>query len=106
MYAIEMRIIIKNNVFFLSILLLILTSCKNYYNDAIEWTDNLEAGINIENVKKFQSDFIEIDWENPQIINNEKWFLITKIKGNKDILEMSIYLVFVENYYLGREIKK
>ena len=88
------------------IFLITLTSCKDYYNDTIGWMDNLESGLSIEKVKKIQPNYIEIDWGNPQIFDNEKWYLITKIKGNNDILGMSHFLVFVEEKYQYRESKK
>jgi hypothetical protein len=81
-------------------------SCKDYYNETIEWIDNLESELTIQEVKDSQPEYIKIDWANPQIIDNEKWYLITKIKGNNDVLGMSHYLVFVENKYQYRESKK
>ncbi|MBA6156517.1 hypothetical protein H3Z83_08335 [Tenacibaculum sp. S7007] len=88
------------------IFLLTLTSCKDYYNDTITWMDNLESELTIENVQKVQPNYIEIDWKNPQIVDDQKWYLITKIKGNNDILGMSHFLVFVEEKYQYRESKK
>ncbi len=95
-----------NKFFILLIFTLTLTSCKDYYNDTIHWMDNLESELNIKEVQNNQPDFIEIDWENPQIVDNQKWYMITKIKGNNDILGMSHYLVFIENKYQYRESKK
>ena len=83
-----------------------LISCKNYYNDSINWMDNLESELNIKDVQNEQPDYIEIDWKNPLIIDDQKWYMILKIKGNNDILGMSHYLVFVENKYQYRESKK
>ena len=85
---------------------IIIISCKNYYNETIAWADTIESELNIEDVKSIQPNYIEIDWENPQDFEDEKWFLITKIKGNIDVLAMSHYLVFVNNKYHGRESKK
>lgn len=95
-----------HKIFVLVFLIITITSCKNYYNETIEWTDNIESELNIENVQKVQPNYIEIDWENPQIVEGQKWYLITKIKGNNDILRMSHYLVFVEDKYQYRESKK
>ena len=95
-----------NKFFVLIIITLVANSCKNYYNETIKWADNLETELNIKDVKKQQPDFIEIDWENPRTIDNQKLYLITKIKGNRDILGMSHYLVFIENKYQYRESKK
>ncbi len=80
-----------------------LVSCKDYYNETVDWADNLEKEQSIQSVQKEQPEYIEIDWENPQIVDNQKWYLITKIKGNNDILEMSHYLVFIEGKYQYRE---
>ena len=96
---------------FMKHLILLLTfitliSCKDYYNETINWADNLEKEQNFKDVQKEQPDYIEIDWKNPQIVDNQKWYLITKIKGNRDILGMSHYLVFIENKYQYRESKK
>lgn len=85
---------------------LTLTSCKDYYNDTIDWMDNLESGLSVENVQNVQPNFIEIDWDNPLTFDNEKWYLITKIEGSNDILGMSHYLVFINNIYQYRESKK
>lgn len=86
---------------------LIITSCKDYYNDTIKWMDNLESGLSIENVKEIQPDFVEIDWEKPAIIDqNEKWYMIIDIKGNYDFLNMSHFLVFTDNKFQYRESKK
>ena len=97
--------ILKNFIFlFLSV---VIFSCKDYYNDTIKWADNIEAELNVIEVKKQQPEFIEIDWENPLTTSdNEKWYLITEIKGNRDILSMSHFLVFKDGKYKYRESKK
>jgi hypothetical protein len=84
----------------------LIVNCKNYYNDTIHWADNLNNRLDIESVKNKQPSYIEIDWKNPRLIDNEKWYLITKIRGNNDPLGMSHYLVFSNNKYLYRESKK
>lgn len=66
----------------------------------------IEIDTNIKNIQNSQPEYIEIDWEHPQVFKNEKWFLITEIKGNNDVLGMSHYLVFIDNKYQGRESKK
>ena len=88
-----------NKITIILFFFLTLTSCKDYYNDTITWMDNLESELSIENVQKAQPDYMEIDWKNPQIVDNQKWYMITKIKGNKDILGMSHYLVFIKDKY-------
>ncbi|WP_422106406.1 hypothetical protein [Winogradskyella sp.] len=91
---------------FILLLLSFLFGCKNYYNETIEWADNLEGDLSVESVMKVQPYFIEIDWKNPRHIENEKWYLITEIKGNNDPLGMSHYLVFKGDKYQYRESKK
>ncbi|MGJ8684269.1 MAG: hypothetical protein ACSHWW_06580 [Nonlabens sp.] len=81
-------------------------SCKDYYNDAIHWADEIETGSMIEEVKEIQPNYLEIDWNNPQVNGNEKLFLITSIKGNHDILNMSNYLVFENDKFKGRTSHK
>jgi len=95
-----------NKLIIISYISLTLISCKNYYNETINWANNLEKEQNIIDVQNKQPDYIEIDWDNPQIVDNQKWYLIKSIKGNKDILEMSHYLVFIKNKYQYRETKK
>lgn len=97
--------ILKNFIFLF--LFVVIFSRKDYYNDTIEWADNIESEINVTEVKKQQPEFIEIDWENPLTTSdNEKWYLITEIKGNRDILSMSHFLVFKDGKYKYRESKK
>ena len=72
----------------------------------VEWTDNLEQGLDIDEVKKIQPDYLEIDWASPLVLEDEKWYLITKIDWNWDPLSMSNYLVFSNDGYLYRESKK
>lgn len=87
-------------------IVLLLTSCKSYYNETIDWMDNIELGTRLEDVKTNQPDFIEIDWNKPDTLDNELRFRIKKIKGNNDILNMDHYLVFSDNKYTGRESHK
>jgi len=86
--------------------LLLLTSCKSYYNDTIDWMDNLKPGTSLADVKKMQPDFVKINWDKPDTVDNQVRFWVTEIKGNKDALAMSHLLVFVNNKYTGRESHK
>ena len=96
---------LKNFIFLFSIVVVV--SCKDYYNNTIQWADNIETELNITEVQKQQPKFIEVDWNNPLTTSdNEKWYLITKIKGNRDILSMSHFLVFKDGKYKYRESKK
>ena len=81
-------------------------SCKNYYNDTIEWADQIEIGTDIETVKSEQPSFIEVRWEKPVRFENDNLYEITKIKGNNDVLNIQNFLVFVNGKYQGRESKK
>lgn len=88
------------------LILLFLVSCKNYYNDTIEWADSLEAQLSLTEVQKLQPDFVVIDWENPIVNDTEKWYLISKIKGNIDMVSISNYLVFINDKFQYREARK
>ena len=90
----------------LLLVLVVLTACKNHYNEMIEWTDNIKIGSDIQFVKDCQPDFIEIDWKKPESYKNETYYLITKIKGSRDILNMSHFLVFIDGKYQGRKSHK
>jgi len=87
-------------------IVLLLTSCKSYYNDTIDWMDNIETGTNLEDVKRSQPDFVEIDWSKPDTLAQGLRFRIKNIKGNNDMLNMEHYLVFSGNKYTGRESHK
>jgi hypothetical protein len=92
--------------FILLIILTVFSSCKNYYNETISWADNLKQESNIEEVKKLQPSFVEISWSKPLLIANQKYYEITKIDGNHDILNMQNFLVFEDDKYVGREAMK
>ena len=87
-------------------LFVVLNSCKNYYNETIDWMDSISVGTNLETVKKTQPDFVEINWNKPLKIGNESYYEIIEINGNYDILNMSNYLVFVNGKFQGRDSKK
>ena len=97
---------IFNNLGFLSFIIFsTFISCKNYYNETIEWTDSLVIETDIVTVKKSQPDFVEIDWENPHILDGQEYYEI-EIKNNRDILQMQNFLIFENDKYVGREAKK
>jgi hypothetical protein len=87
-------------------LLVFLLSCENYYNDMINWADNLPLGTSIDSVKKMQPDFIVIDWDKPSKSDSSKSFTIIKINGSSDALKMTTTLNFVNERYIGRFAKK
>jgi hypothetical protein len=89
---------------FLAILLL--TSCKSYYNETIHWLDSIPPGTHIDSVKQSQPSFLEIDWEHPQSFDSSKSYYIKKIKNSHDALKMSHRLVFVNEKFEMRISKK
>ena len=83
------------------------TSCKDYYNDTIQWMDSIDIGTHIRIVKDNQPDFVIIDWENPQQFSlEEKRYLVTDIKGNHDLLNMTHFLIFIDNKFEYRSSHK
>ena len=71
--------------------------------------DSIELGTSLEDVKKSQPDFVEIDWEKPDTVDIDDLglrFRIIKIKGNNDILSMDHYLLFNDNKFGGRKSTK
>ncbi len=83
-------------------LMLSLVSCKNYYNEMIDWTSSIEIGTDIETVKKMQPEYLEIDWNQPDTFDNEIRYYIKNIKFDYDALKMTNYLVFIDGKYQGR----
>jgi len=86
--------------------LLFLSACKSYYNDTIDWVDNIKVGTDIQSVKNNQPVFIEIDWGKPDTLDNKLLYKISKIKGSNDLLKMEHFLVFVGDKYQGRQSSK
>lgn len=94
---------------FMILTIVVLTSCKDYYNDMIQWADSIKVGTDIKEVKQSQPDFVEVDWSQPAIIDtlaNQTGYLIKSIKGNTDILKMENYLEFKNDKYIGRMAHK
>ena|SRR5688572_14145260 len=82
-------------------------SCKDYYNEAIHWADEIHYGTDINKVKMTQPDFVQVDWEHPQTVNDTtKYYSIVEIQGSNDVLNMSHELVFNSNKYAGRRSRK
>lgn len=72
----------------------------------IDWTTKIKVGTEIQVVKNNQPHYIEIEWKKPDTLGKEVQYLIAKIKGNRDVLGMSNYLVFKEGKYQGRRPHK
>ena|SRR5687767_1110763 len=84
----------------------VLTSCRDYYKDSITWMDNIKPGTTLQEVKKNQPDFLTIDWNKSDTLDNQIRFTVTEIKGNDDILAMTHLLVFVDDKFQSRESHK
>jgi len=93
-------------IFFCLLIIAISISCKNHYNDMVAWSREIKIGTDIQIVKKNQPDWIEIDWDHPDTIDSFTVYLITKIKGNRDILHMENRFAFVKDKYQGRWANK
>jgi hypothetical protein len=93
---------INNRLGTILLLTILLTACKSYYNDTIDWMDSIELGTSLDEVKNSQPDFVKINWDKPDTLENQIRFEIIEIKGNKDVLAMSHYLVFIDNKFEGR----
>lgn len=96
----------KSLYFSFLILLILMFSCKNYYNEVINWADSIREGNEIETVMNSQPSFVQISWDNPLIVGNKTYYEIVEIKGNNDILKMQNFLVFENGKFQGRESKK
>jgi hypothetical protein len=98
--------ILRKVQYFLLAILLLLTSCKSYYNETIHWMDSIPKGMSIDSVKLSQPSFVEIDWNDPKLNNSTKSYYIKRIRNNRDILKMSHKLVFVKDRFEMRISKK
>lgn len=85
---------------------IIISSCKNYYNDTIDWIDSIKIGTELNTVKSMQPDFVTVYWNRPEINKNIAICQVNKIKGNNDPLNMIHFLVFENNRFLRRETRK
>jgi hypothetical protein len=93
--------------FYIFIICLFVSSCKDYYNDNIDWMTSIKPGSSLDSVKKSQPFFVEVDWKNPEIYkDSSKSYYITKIKGSYDILKMSHSLVFKDDKFQYRRSMK
>lgn len=89
------------------LIVILFASCQNYHNEMILWANEIPKGTDINIVKKSQPDFIAIDWQKPDTLLGYKHYKIIKIQGNRDVLNMSYFLLFShEGKYKGlRTIK-
>jgi hypothetical protein len=44
-----------------------------------------------------------IDWDNPKVVEDQRWYLIEIPAIDSDIFKMDNYLVFIENKFSHRE---
>ena len=91
---------------FLFVLLFSVQSCKNYYNEAIDWMDSIPKDSHISTVREIQPSFLEIDWKNPVTIDSIKTYSVMSIKNSNDVLKMSNQLVFINDKFVMRISKK
>ncbi len=84
------------------VILLPNVGCKNHYNDMITWTESIPQNSSIAWVKEHQPDYLEIDWDNPDVLDSFQLYTIRKINWTYDPLHMLNRLAFVENRYHGR----
>ena len=93
----------KNKIIVLTLFLVIfLFGCKNYKNEMFNWASSVPVGTDFEVVKTDKPDFLEIDWRNPDTLENGMTrYFITEINGNNDILKMEYFLEFENNKFRG-----
>ncbi len=72
----------------------------------IAWSNRITVGTKIEQVKQSQPEYIKIDWQHPDTLENVVRYSITEIEGNDDFLKMDYYLEFVDNKYQARGAHK
>jgi PBP1b-binding outer membrane lipoprotein LpoB len=86
--------------FLLLVLTFLLFGCSNNTNKMNEWANNLPSQCSPDIVKSKQPDYLEIDWDKPDTLNNGMLrYYVTKIKGNSDLLEMTYFLEFENNKF-------
>ncbi len=83
--------------------LTVLTGCKDYHNDMVEWAGNIDIGTDVATVKANQPDYLKVEWDNPDTLDNSILrFYISEIKGHHDILKMDYFLEFDKNGFRGQ----
>ncbi|PJB16115.1 MAG: hypothetical protein CO118_01050 [Flavobacteriales bacterium CG_4_9_14_3_um_filter_32_8] len=76
--------------------------CHNYHNDCLKWFNNIKEGTTITDVKESQPDFITINWENPDTLEeNYLRYYIEEINGSKDLLNMDYFIEFKNGKFRG-----
>ena len=103
MYASQIKMKQNYKIFILILILMtFLSGCKNYQNEMFDWSSCIPIGTDLKTVKKDQPEFLEIDWENPDTLDNGMTrYNVTKIKRNYDILKMAYFLEFENNEFRG-----
>jgi hypothetical protein len=81
--------------------LIVLSSCKDYHKDMLEWANELPTNSSREQVKVLAPDYLVIDWENPEQVNSYIYrYEITKIRGHEDPVQIKFYLEFENSTFL------
>lgn len=89
------------------ILIVVFQSCKSHQNDFLTWSDNIPPNTSIEAVRSSQPEFVIIDWNNPETLENgNQQFYITDIEGSQDVLKMGYYLEFDSLGFVSRFAQK
>lgn len=81
-------------------------SCRNHYNDTIDWIDGIVPGTTIAAVKQSQPDFVVLDWEHAEQSGRWTHVMVTDIKGSYDVLNMQQVLVFDSGKFAYRLARK
>ena len=71
----------------------------------LNWVEQIPIGASVEEVKKEQPNYVKINWQNPDTIDNSLRYEI-KVLRNYDILEMQNFLVFTDNKFQRRDYAK
>jgi len=75
--------------------LIVLSSCKDYHKDMLEWAESIPAASSLGFVKSSTPGYLEIDWNNPhQVDKGITRYTITAIQGHQDPVSIHFYLEF------------
>lgn len=93
--------------------LLLFAGCTDHYNDMVKWADEeIPLGVSVDSVKSLQPDYLEIAWEHPDTISFTKdssmviLFSVGLKTSTFDLLKMENLLMFQNDEYVGRDIRK
>lgn len=85
------------------ILIVTLSSCKDYYHDMRVWSASIAPGTSLQDVKRAQPNYIDVAWNTPDTLQeNILRYHITNIRGHNDPLHMSYFLEFKGERFRGQ----